>query len=88
MALILKYRVEPPDSISHEVFAGLREQVGNVGLNVSVPLNETASVTLEGQFINVEFERVASPPDDRTEEELESGPSSREADRAAGAGGV
>jgi hypothetical protein len=103
MALILRYRLEPPDSINQQVYKALITQVGTTGLNVEVPLNEdgTVAVRLTGQFISIEGEHAEPAPereqhgssyhqrpvDDRTPEELASGPSSREADRAAGEGG-
>jgi hypothetical protein len=60
MALILTYRLEVPDGINREVYEALASQVGNVGLDLNIPINEdgSASATLHGQFISVEGEHA------------------------------
>lgn len=58
MALILRYRLEVPDEINQKVHKALTEQVGKVGLNVQVPLDDDGrvQVLIEGQFTSIEEE--------------------------------
>lgn len=60
MALILKYRLEVPEGINREVYEGLCNQVGKVGLDVNTPINEdgSASAQLRGELISVEGEHA------------------------------
>jgi hypothetical protein len=66
MALILRYRIDPPDSVNNLVYQSLVKQVGQVGLNVQVPFDaddpEAGSVTLRGQFISIEGEHAPRDP--------------------------
>jgi hypothetical protein len=69
MALILKYRLDPPDALNQEVYAALAHQVGKVGLNINIPLDEgdpeKAVVILRGEFIAVEGEHFQPRRDDK-----------------------
>jgi hypothetical protein len=64
MALILKYRLEPPESFNQEVYTALAHQVGKVGLNINIPLNEddpeSAVLILRGEFVAVEGEHFGA----------------------------
>lgn len=67
MALILRYRLEPPDALNREVYDALCKQVGEVGLNVNIPLGEDGAdgqLTLVGQFISVEGEHFEQRSED------------------------
>lgn len=59
MALIMRYRLEPPESLNQEVYEALCHQVGSVGLNVQVAIGEgenAPQLVMTGQFISVEGE--------------------------------
>lgn len=59
MALILRYRLEPPEQLNQEVYEALAHQVGDVGLNVQLPLGDgdaAPQLIMTAQFISVEGE--------------------------------
>jgi hypothetical protein len=68
MALILKYRLDPPDALTQEIYSALAHQVGRVGINIQIPLDEDdpekGVLTLRGDFISVEGEHFEARRDD------------------------
>jgi hypothetical protein len=55
MALILKYRVDPPAEVNQAVYAALIDQVGKVGITIQMPLGDDGKTQLSvtGEFISV-----------------------------------
>lgn len=73
MALILKYRIDPPEALNAEVFEALAAQVGKVGINMTLPLveddPEKVVLQLRGDFISIEGEHFAQAPERRRPDE-------------------